>query len=294
MKKSNRPVKTLKLIAKILISVGVLWYITTKIDLSEIGSAITRANLWFLFLSLLIYMISQVASSFRLNILFRLIPVQLSEKTNLKLYWLGLFYNLFLPGGVGGDGFKIYLLNHYLKVPVKRSLGAIFADRLSGLTVIMTFILMLLYYIDYSIPYKAWMVVLIPFPLLALNVFLRWVLPHFLRAFARISIWSVVVQGVQMISAVCLLYALGVKDFGRYDDYLFLFFLSSIMASVPVTLGGIGAREFTFLMGAEYLDLQVDTAVALSLLFFMVSVVCALPGLRYTLKPRKLLMNIKD
>jgi hypothetical protein len=274
---------------KIFISGAILWYIISKIDIEEIGKAIAKANIQLLFVALLIYVISQVAAAFRLNTLFRLMPVNISEKTNIKMYWLGLFYNLFLPGGVGGDGFKVYLLNHYLKVPVRRSLGAIFADRLSGLTIIVTFILILLHFIDYSFPYKSWLYFAIPVPLTAFYFFLKWGLPRFRKAFVYISLWSVLVQGIQMLAAVSILHALGVENSGRYDDYLFLFFLSAIMASIPVTLGGIGAREFTFLMGAEYLNLQQDLAVALSLLFFSVSVVSALPGLWYTIKPSRIL-----
>jgi hypothetical protein len=118
---------------------------------------------------------------------------------------------------------------------------------------------------------------------------LKWILPLFVRAFFKISLWSFLIQGIQMLAAVCILNALGVADTGSYDDYLFLFFLSAIMASVPVTLGGIGAREFTFLMGAEYLKLQQDMAVALSLLFFLVSVLSAFPGIWYSARPRSIL-----
>lgn len=286
--------KTLKLSAKIVLSAAILWYISSKIDVTEIGRAIARTNKWWVLLALLIYSISQVAASFRLNTLFRLIPVNISQISNLKLYWLGLFYNLFLPGGVGGDGFKVYLLNHYLKVPVKRSLGAIFADRLSGLTIIVTYLLVLLHFIDLTIPHKTWMLLAIPLPLVVFFFFLKWVLPLFLNAFSSISLWSLMVQGIQMLAAVCILYGLGVDNSANYDDYLFLFFLSAIMASVPVTLGGIGAREFTFLMGAQYLDLQQDQAVALSLLFFLISALSAFPGIWFSFKPREILNHYRE
>lgn len=286
--------KTLKLIAKIVVSAAILWYISSKIDVAEIGQAISRANMWWLLLALLIYSISQVAASFRLNTLFRFIPIRISQVSNLKLYWLGLFYNLFLPGGVGGDGFKVYLLNHYLKVPVKRSLGAIFADRLSGLTIIVTYLLILLHLIDLAVPYKTWMLLAIPVPLLVFFFFLKWVLPLFQKAFSTIVLWSLLVQGIQMLAAVCILYGLGVADSANYDDYLFLFFISAIMASVPVTLGGIGAREFTFLMGAQYLNLQQDLAVALSLLFFLISALSAFPGIWFSIKPREILNHYHD
>ncbi len=291
MKQKSKTVGNLKLIAKIILSAAILWYIFSKLDIAEIGNAIGRANIWWLLGALFVYAVSQVAASYRLNRLFRLIPVTISQWANLKLYWLGLFYNLFLPGGVGGDGFKIYMLNHYLNVPVRKSLGAIFSDRLSGLTIIVTYLLILLHFIDYSIPYENWLILAIPIPLLGFYLLLKLILPHFVGAFAAISAWSLLVQGIQMLAAVCILYALGVDNSGSYEDYLFLFFLSAIMASVPVTLGGIGAREFTFLMGAKYLDLQQEQAVALSLLFFFVSTISALPGAWYSIKTRNILSS---
>ncbi len=294
MEDKKKGIKYLKLAAKIVLSGAILWYISTKIDVAQIGSAMRRAKLEWLLAALGVYTVSQVAAALRLNTLFRVIPIHISQRTNLRLYWLGLFYNLFLPGGVGGDGFKVYILNQYLKVPVKRSLGAIFADRLSGLTVIVTFLLILVQFIDYTIPYKFWFLLAIPVPLVVYYFFMRLVLPLFIKAFAVISFWSVVVQGIQLLAAVCILYALGVENSGNYDDYLFLFFLSAIMASVPITLGGIGAREFTFLMGAEYLHLQQDLAVALSLLFFLVSGVSALPGIWYSVRPRGVLNHFSE
>jgi uncharacterized membrane protein YbhN (UPF0104 family) len=282
MKKQTKAIKYLKLAAKILLSGAILWYVASKIDVAQIGSAMKRASLGWLLMALLIYSVSQVAAAFRLNTVFRLIPIRISQFSNLKLYWLGLFYNLFLPGGVGGDGFKVYILNHYLKVPVKRSLGAIFADRLSGLTVIVTFLLILVQFIDYSIPYKSALLLAIPLPLLGLFLLMKWLLPLFVRAFSAVSMWSVLVQGIQMLAAVCILYALGIENSGDYQDYLFLFFLSAIMASVPITLG------------AQYLNLHQDLAVALSLLFFLVSAVSALPGIWYAIRPRGVLNHFTE
>ncbi|MFW6267535.1 MAG: lysylphosphatidylglycerol synthase transmembrane domain-containing protein [Marinilabiliaceae bacterium] len=287
--KKKKIINILKVIGKIILSTTILWYISSKIDVHAIKSAIKRADAWWLLGALVVYAISQVAASFRLNTLFRLMPLRISQWSNIKLYWLGLFYNLFLPGGVGGDGFKVYLLNQYRQVPVKRSIGAIFTDRLSGLTIIVTYLLILVHFIDYPLPYRGLFLLAIPVPLVVFYFFLRWVLLRFSRAFAAVGLWSMVVQGIQMLAAVFILYSLGADNSGRYDAYLFLFFLSAIMAAIPVTLGGIGAREFTFLMGAEYLNLQQDMAVALSLLFFFVSAVSALPGVWFTIRPRNIL-----
>lgn len=67
MKKEKKLFKYLKLTAKIALSGAILWYISTKIDLTQIGAAMRRANSGWLFVALLIYTVSQVAASFRLN-----------------------------------------------------------------------------------------------------------------------------------------------------------------------------------------------------------------------------------
>ena len=43
--------------------------------------------------------------------------VFISEKESLKLYYKGMFYNIMLPGGIGGDGYKGYYLHNTLHVP---------------------------------------------------------------------------------------------------------------------------------------------------------------------------------
>src|SRR5690606_41951136 len=42
-------------------------------------------------------------------------------------------YNFFLPGGIGGDGYKIFFLKKTFQISRRQVLGAVFFDRLSGL-----------------------------------------------------------------------------------------------------------------------------------------------------------------
>ena len=92
-----------KLLLKIAITILCFWYISTKIDFSKTWQALLQANWWWLMLGVLLYAFSKFISAFRLNIYFRNIGLRLSEWDNIKLYWLGMFYNLFLPGGIGGE-----------------------------------------------------------------------------------------------------------------------------------------------------------------------------------------------
>jgi glycosyltransferase 2 family protein len=47
---------------------------------------------------------------------------------------------------------------------------------------------------------------------------------------------------------------------------------------LPITLGGVGIRELVFIKAAEISEIEQDTAVALSVLFFGITVISALAG----------------
>jgi len=132
-KKDSRTKRLIKLLIKILITVICFWYISKKIDFSQALQSIKNANWPYLFLSVLLYILSKVVAAYRLNIYFKNINLHLPPLQNLKLYWLGMFYNLFLPGSISGDAYKVVLLNKRLKAPYKKTSAAILLDRFSGL-----------------------------------------------------------------------------------------------------------------------------------------------------------------
>ena len=104
--------KYIKLLLKTAITAGILYLIFSKIKFGDVMEIISSSNLLYLFFAFLLFLFSKTVAAFRLNNFFRSIEVHISESYNFKLYLLGMFYNLFLPGGIGGDGYKIYLLNN--------------------------------------------------------------------------------------------------------------------------------------------------------------------------------------
>ncbi len=72
---------------------------------------------------------------------------------------------------------------------------------------------------------------------------------------------------------------------GRTLDYLFIFLLSSIVAMLPITIGGVGSREITFLFGASVMHLDVNTSIAMSLMFYLVTAFVSFLGIYYSVKP---------
>ncbi len=67
-------------------------------------------------------------------------------------------------------------------------------------------------------------------------------------------------------------------------DYIFVFLVSSIVATIPFTIGGLGAREVTFLYGAKLMGLNLDVSIALSFSFYLITAFTSFWGIWYHLK----------
>jgi uncharacterized membrane protein YbhN (UPF0104 family) len=64
-------------------------------------------------------------------------------------------------------------------------------------------------------------------------------------------------------------------------EYVFIFLISSVAAVLPLTIGGLGAREVVFLEGSKYFGLAQETSVVISLLFYFITLVTSSIGLFY-------------
>jgi len=276
--------KITKTIIKIAVSVAAIALVVSKINISSTAETICSAQWQWIIGALLIYATSQVLSAMRINAIFKVIPFKLNSIVNLRLYWLGMFYNFFLPGGVGGDGYKIYYLHKHYKQSVKQLTTSIVCDRLSGLIAISCYLLAFISALgsNIGIPYCQWAFILIPLGSLAYRIFLSIFAKFVLVVRHKVLCYSGIIQGMQMMAAMFILFAIGAD--GQIAEYLFLFFVSSIASAIPISMGGIGLRELTFVMGSQYFGTNEDIAVSLSILFYTVSLISALPGAIFAFK----------
>ncbi len=134
----------LKTALKILLTGGALVLVFQKIDTDQLFQLSKNLSWPWLLPAIVLFVGSKVATAIRLNHYFASISLLLSAWENWRLYLIGMFYNLFLPGGIGGDGYKVYLLNKEFKTPVKELLKASLLDRLGGLVAIVALLLALL------------------------------------------------------------------------------------------------------------------------------------------------------
>jgi uncharacterized membrane protein YbhN (UPF0104 family) len=90
-------------------------------------------------------------------------------------------------------------------------------------------------------------------------------------------LWGLGVQFLQLVTAWMIVKSLGIG--GVVPEYLTLFLVSSVAAVLPLTVGGVGIRELTFLYGLEWIGEEPATGVTFSFLFFMITALSSLVGL---------------
>src|SRR5579862_5533524 len=99
-----------KLLLKIGVTVVLLYFVfgRQKGLILQVKDRFLHANYWWMAAAVAFYFLSMIASSWRLMSFFKSIDLRLDTRFNFRLYLLGIFYNMLLPGGIGGDGYKIY------------------------------------------------------------------------------------------------------------------------------------------------------------------------------------------
>lgn len=286
MTKKYRKIATTAL--KIVVSIALLYFIFTKIDYYTVITTIKKAHLGYLFLALGLFILSKYFNALRLNLYLHAIEVPLSHRSNFKLYLLGMFYNLFLPGGIGGDAYKGYVLKKRFNVSTKRLVAVLLLDRLSGMLLILIYALILAFFIDNKLfsTFKYLFLLAIPIGVVLFFLVVKHFFSYTLTAFWGSFGYSALLQAIQLLCVFLLLLALGITS--SVTEYLFVFMVSSIVSVIPLTIGGVGSREVTFLYGAKCLNLEPNISIGISFLFFLISALVSFSGIYYHFKKPKL------
>ncbi len=277
---------------KVIISAALLYFIFTKLNVSEVFQTVKMANFLYLGLAVILFTLSKVIAAFRLNLYFHELKIHLTHLSNLKLYLLGMFYNLFLPGGIGGDAYKGYVIKKKFEINTKKVVAVLVLDRLSGLLLLFVYACLLSFFISNDIfkTYQFLAMILLPLSVLTFwflnKKFFKYVLPVFWKSVG----YSAFVQLSQLICVYLIMKALRIEM--NTVAYLFIFLVSSIVSVIPLTIGGIGSRELTFFYGASLLGLNENTSVGISMLFFIITAIVSLFGVIYHFKEIELKVRL--
>jgi glycosyltransferase 2 family protein len=210
-----------------------------------------------------------------------------------RLHLIGLFFNTFVPGGVGGDALRASVTQRAFSIPAAAWL-AVIAERLLGLAALMTYatgIVALTGPLD-GIP--AWL-----FPALTLTLLtVTLVMPVVLgRLKTRLGLGQLAVApllgvyGISIAAHTCIAFAGATvarvtAPSATLVDSLIVVPLAQVAVFFPATVGGLGVREAAFvaLYTRRGLDPSEAAAIAFGYLAIYLSA-ASLGGIAHMMAP---------
>lgn len=270
--------RKLKVIFRFLVTITLILYILTKIDLSKLFFTLSEINLLLFFIASFLYIVSSYISTLRWR-LFIPSNSALTKGSLFSLYMIGCFFNIFLPGIMGGDVVKVILMRKM--TGLKEAIASVFIERYIGFfgLLLLGIIFFFIFYEDLP---KNETIYLVPltfisflFGTLILYLsgeisFLRDVKDYIFRfdrtLFYRAFIYSLLVQLTVMISVYVVFLSLNVNI--KFYEIVIYLPLIIILATLPISISGIGVREWGFLMFFGG-NVGNEKALAISILWFL-------------------------
>ena len=300
---------------KLLVSGGLLAYFLSRIHIERFFHTFASAKFSYIALALAIYLVAQGISAVRWAALARPIGIKTPFKDILRYYLIGMFFNLFSPGTVGGDVSRVYYLVRDEQAHAKgrgvttvHAAMSVLMDRAIGMVMLVWLgAAGLLLFPAYPIPATVRTVTLLlalAFLVGALSVpLLRRLLPedgHQLvvklrlalrsyrtqwRALGAATLLSVVVHLIQAWMHVAMGRALDLDL--PFSFCVIVYPLVGTFAAIPISVNGLGLREGGYVFLLAVIGIGTEKGVAFGiLLFLIVALDSLLGGLLFLLQKR--------
>lgn len=306
--RGSRPFRLVRRHLSSILKIGVtvigLALVLRSIPLAQIRDELVIVNWFWLVLALLMVTFSLVMRAFRWGILLEGLKTNVRFGRLVELYFVGNFYNAFLPSGFGGDAVRI--LEVARDVPTNVAAGTVLVDRLTGLLALFLMALIAMPFRPENFPDSLALLIAaicaaglvgglllfqgsliqrlggwLPGPLspvgdgpvarlLQAVVGCGW--PAILRAFAISILFNLLLVAWWAVAGLSLGYQ-GVP----YTYFLLVVPILSVALLVP-SIGGLGVRELLAGPLFEAAGLTTAQAVALSLLVWLLMRAVSLLG----------------
>jgi uncharacterized membrane protein YbhN (UPF0104 family) len=276
--------RALTFTVKIALAAIAFYIISQKVNVNKVLYYIKLVDPLMLSLALICLLLSQMISALRMRYYYVANNIRCSYYFSFALYFVGMFYNAILPGGITGDGYKIILMQKLESVAKLTSLRLVISNRASGL-----FLLLILTIVTYAIDInkQAFAISSSYLFLLTITIIIGYFLSCkiLLKEPVKIAVgaacYSLVIQILSVLSAYLILK--GIENFNEQAilQYIIIFMISSIMQLLPISIGGAGIRELTFLYGAKYFNIDVETGIAFSIIYFVINLALSLIGILF-------------
>lgn len=294
--------------AKAVVSILLIYFLLRRIGLENIWRQLGSANWWWALLGLATFILSNILGALQWAILLRSQNAKFSLWRVVSFYHVGLFFNNFLIGYIGGDAFRIYDVSKHSGDSTTAVSSVVF-DRLVGFFMLTTIamVMSLFWFHRLSSLKTVWFIaaMLVSWILLLFFLFheksgkaigrlFKPLAPSFMtnkihdiymavnhyqhnqRVLAQVFLTSFFVQSLRIVTHYWAARALGVN----VNLIYFAIFIPiiAIFASLPISFGGIGVREQSGVALFSTIGVLASKVATFEFLAYIIGIIAAIPG----------------
>jgi uncharacterized protein (TIRG00374 family) len=295
-------------VTKTAVTVLLFYLLSRKIDFHEFAGILRNARIPLLLTAFAILWIGHYICIFRWRMLMRPLMPVFSFARLFQIYCIGLFFNLTFPTAVGGDAVKMY----YAGKPSRQyaqSFAATFLDRDAGMLAMMILASAATLMLPLALPgipvlaivwlsFAAFLIANLVIFMPALHQKLTRILQHLglsrtaLRVDAissafqimgshpRILFESLMISLANQVLVIAVAWVTAEALNLHHPFLYFLVFIPviTLISMIPISLNGMGLREYAFLILFSAIGIPSSSCVALALLTFLLIILSAIPG----------------
>ena len=278
---------------KVIFILSCLYYGTQDVDFVSLINSLTNIKLFWLICAFFLQHISIIIGGLRSKKYFSYYGLCLPKIFIIKLYYIGIFFNTFLPSGFGGEGYKVYIISKTLSFSKVKALRVLFYERLSGVLVIAMysviafgysyFVVYLsdyiaLYFGTYNVSYStciASLCIVLFYPCYIL-VTVK-IMKDKLESANTSLLYSCCSQICQVLLIVSVVKSLCYNSVDCFSDlkeissFIFLFMAGTVASTIPISIGGISLREVFFIYALNLIP-EVDQQKGIAIITLILSV----------------------
>jgi glycosyltransferase 2 family protein len=295
---------------KPLVSLALYAFIFTYwVDVADLAARLRATRVHYVLLAVVAYGAGQVISAYKWYRLLEPLRLTVSLARVVSMYFIGMFFNIFLPTIVGGDAVKALLLSRETGA-TGRAAVSVFMERNTGLFALLAIASVAAWYappvrlFSLSLPL---LVLLLVAGYIVANIVLasahayrlvdaivaltplagirhrasslyEGLLPYrtrvgLLAAAVGLSfLFQTIVIGVVFLNARALDQSFPVSALAVFVPII------SLAGMLPVTVNGLGVREALYVLLFGQLGASRDLSVSLAVLYLVVTFMASLPG----------------
>jgi uncharacterized protein (TIRG00374 family) len=290
--------KKLATVLRIIVGIGLIVFLLWRFDIHQLFTKISGINVRYLSYGLIPYFFFVIVSAWRWQVLLDYKKFQIPFGRTTIIYFIALFFNNLLPTTIGGDGIRVLYSMGKRKAD---SLAVVLTDRILGFIGLFIFALIAVLYLWIEKRQTEFLLYM------SGGLFVLIIVTYILfseRAYRRISpvarkikifklgerlshlhdsftdfgkawgpitlctVHSIIIQALLAIGPFLVLRALGNYEIGILPFFIYLPIIN-VVSMIPISLNGIGVRESFFVLLFSRVGLSGETALAVSIISFL-------------------------